>query len=110
MIPGLELEDQLRSMLAGDFFHLHYQLQYYLSGEIRGMEALLRLPLLKETLVSPDRLIAFAEDRGTIHSLGKWVLEKASRQLKLWNASRRIPVRIAINLSPLQLMRPRIRG
>ena len=66
-------------MLHIEGFQPHYQLPYYLSREIRGMEALLRLPSLKEAVVSPDRFIAIAEERGMIHSLGKLVLEKACR-------------------------------
>jgi EAL domain-containing protein (putative c-di-GMP-specific phosphodiesterase class I) len=92
-------------MLHSEGFQLHYQLQYYLSREIRGMEALLRLPSLKEAVVRPDRFIAIAEERGMIHSLGKLVLEKACRQLMIWNSQRDVPVRIAVNISPLQLMR-----
>jgi EAL domain-containing protein (putative c-di-GMP-specific phosphodiesterase class I) len=69
------------------------------------MEALLRLPSMKGAVVSPDRFIAIAEERGMIHSLGKLVLEKACRQLAAWNSQRNIPVRIAVNISPLQLMR-----
>jgi len=69
------------------------------------MEALLRLPSLKEAVVSPDRFIAIAEERGMVPSLGKLVLEKACRQLKIWNSRRDVPVRIAVNISPLHLMR-----
>jgi EAL domain-containing protein (putative c-di-GMP-specific phosphodiesterase class I) len=93
-------------MLQNDEFQLHYQLQYNLNRQIRGMEALLRLPSLKEGLVSPDRFITIAEDTGLIHPLGKWVLNKACHQLQRWNSRGRVPVRIAINVSPLQLMQP----
>jgi len=102
---SLEVDAQMRSMLHIEGFDLHYQVQYYLNREIRGMEALLRLPSLKEAVVSPDRFVAIAEERGMIHSLGKLVLEKACRQLKIWNSPRDVPVRIAVNISPLQLMR-----
>jgi len=74
---NLDVDAQMRSMLHMDGFHLHYQLQYYTNREIRGM----------------------------IHPLGKLVLEKACRQLKMWNSKRNVPVRIAVNISPLQLMR-----
>jgi diguanylate cyclase (GGDEF)-like protein/PAS domain S-box-containing protein len=106
-LPATESQDvdaRLRSMLQNDEFQLHYQLQYDLNRKIRGMEALLRLPNLKEALVSPDRFITIAEDTGLIHPLGKWVLEEACQQLKRWNLHRNIPVRVAINVSPLQLM------
>ncbi|RZU35694.1 sensor domain-containing protein [Edaphobacter modestus] len=105
IVESLDVDAQMRSMLHNEGFQLHYQLQYYLSREIRGMEALLRLPSLKDAIVSPDRFIAIAEERGMIHSLGKLVLEKACRQLKIWNWQRGVPVRIAVNISPLQLMR-----
>jgi diguanylate cyclase (GGDEF)-like protein len=103
LTASLDFDDQIKSMLQGGGFQLHYQLQYYLNREIRGMEALLRLPNLNNTVISPDRLISFAEDRGMIHSLGKWVLDEACRQLKVWNSQQEIPVRISINVSPLQL-------
>jgi EAL domain-containing protein (putative c-di-GMP-specific phosphodiesterase class I) len=102
---SLDVDAQMRSILHIEGFQLHYQLQYYLNRQIRGMEALLRLPSLKEAVVSPDRFVAIAEERGMIHSLGKLVLEKACRQLKIWNSQRDVPVRIAVNISPLQLMR-----
>jgi diguanylate cyclase (GGDEF)-like protein/PAS domain S-box-containing protein len=102
---NLDVDAEMRSLLHEEGFHLHYQLQFYLDREIRGMEALLRLPTLKEAVISPDRFIAIAEERGMIHSLGKLVLEKACRQLRTWNFQRDIPIRIAVNISPLQLMR-----
>jgi diguanylate cyclase (GGDEF)-like protein/PAS domain S-box-containing protein len=102
---SLDVDAEMRSMLHIEGFHLHYQLQYYLNREIRGMEALLRLPSMKGAVVSPDRFIAIAEERGMIHSLGKLVLAKACRQLAVWNSQRSVPVRIAVNISPLQLMR-----
>jgi diguanylate cyclase (GGDEF)-like protein/PAS domain S-box-containing protein len=105
-IETLDVDARMRTMLQNDEFQLHYQLQYNLNRQIRGMEALLRLPSLKEGLVSPDRFITIAEDTGLIHPLGKWVLNKACHQLQRWNSRGRVPVRIAINVSPLQLMQP----
>ena len=99
------VDAHMRSILDAGQFQLHYQLQYRMNGEIRGMEALLRLPHTNPGFVSPDRFIAIAEESGLIHSLGKWVIEEACRQLMLWNSGRETPVRIAINISPLQLMR-----
>jgi diguanylate cyclase (GGDEF)-like protein/PAS domain S-box-containing protein len=100
------VDTHMRAMLQEGGFQLQYQLQYKLSGQIRGVEALLRLPHPNLGSVSPDRFIAIAEENGLIHSLGKWVLEEACRQLMLWNANRKSPVCIAINISPLQLIRP----
>jgi diguanylate cyclase (GGDEF)-like protein/PAS domain S-box-containing protein len=100
------VDTHMRATLQEGGFQLQYQLQYKLSGEIRGVEALLRLPHPNLGSVSPDRFIAIAEENGLIHSLGKWVLEEACRQLMLWNAKRESPVCVAINISPLQLIRP----
>ena len=100
------VEVHMREMLQSGGFRLNYQLQYNMTGEIRGMEALLRLPHPHLSYVSPDRFIPIAEDNGLIHPLGKWVIEEACRQLMVWNTCRERPVCIAVNVSPLQLMRP----
>ena len=100
-----ELEDHMRRMLQAGGFRLHYQLQYHMNGQIRGAEALVRLPHPILGYVSPDRFIPLAEASGLIHPLGKFVIEEACRQLMLWNKARMTPVRIAVNVSPLQLMR-----
>jgi diguanylate cyclase (GGDEF)-like protein/PAS domain S-box-containing protein len=100
------VDAHMRTMLQAGELQLHYQLQYNMSGRIRGMEALLRLPDPDLGFVSPDRFITIAEESGLIHLLGKWVIEEACRQLVLWNTDRETPVCIAVNISPLQLMRP----
>jgi EAL domain-containing protein (putative c-di-GMP-specific phosphodiesterase class I) len=100
-----ELEDHMRTMLQEGGFRLHYQLQYHMNGQIRGVEALVRLPHPTLGYVSPDLFIPLAEASGLIHPLGKFVIEEACRQLMLWNKAGMAPGRIAVNVSPLQLMR-----
>lgn len=102
----VRIEAHMRSTLERQQFRLDYQLQYSMDGQIRGMEALLRVPDLNLGPISPDRFVPMAEENGLIHPLGKWILGEACRQLMVWNSRRRTPVRIAINLSPLQLMHP----
>lgn len=102
---NLALEAYMRTMLRDKEFLLHYQMQYDLFGKVRGMEALLRLPDPSLGYVSPDRFITLAEENGLIHPLGRWVLEESCRKLLQWNVPGRDPVRIAVNVSPLQLMR-----
>jgi diguanylate cyclase (GGDEF)-like protein len=102
---NLELEDHMRTMLQEGGFRLHYQLQYHMNGQIRGVEALVRLPHPIVGYVSPDLFIPLAEASGLIHPLGKFVIEEACRQLVLWNKAGMTPGRIAMNVSPLQLMR-----
>jgi EAL domain-containing protein (putative c-di-GMP-specific phosphodiesterase class I) len=95
----------MRAMLQEGGFRLHYQLQYHMNGQIRGVEALVRLPHPTLGYVSPDLFIPLAEASGLIHPLGKFVIEEACRQLMLWNKAGMTAVRIAVNVSPLQLMR-----
>jgi diguanylate cyclase (GGDEF)-like protein len=102
---NLELEDHMRTMLQEGGFRLHYQLQYHMNGQIRGAEALVRLSHPTLGYVSPDCFIPLAEASGLIHPLGKFVIEEACRQLTLWNKAGMTPARIAVNVSPLQLMR-----
>ena len=102
---NVELEDHMRTMLQEGGFRLHYQLQHHMNGQIRGVEALVRLPHPTFGYVNPDRFIPLAEASGLIHPLGKFVIEEACRQLMLWNKAGMTPVRIAVNVSPLQLMR-----
>jgi diguanylate cyclase (GGDEF)-like protein/PAS domain S-box-containing protein len=101
----MALEAYMRTMLREEEFLLYYQMQYDLYGKIRGMEALLRLPDPNLGYVSPDRFITLAEENGLIHPLGRWVLEESCRKLLQWNVPGRDPVRVAVNVSPLQLMR-----
>ena len=100
------LASYIRSALQDESFHLHFQPQSCRLGHLRGMEALLRLPEPKHGVISPERFIPIAEGNGLIHPLGKWVLEEACRSLARWNAHRDQPLSMAVNVSPLQLMRP----
>lgn len=99
------LDKRVREMLRDGGLELHYQLQYGPCGVVRGMEALLRLPDAIEGYVSPDRFVPQAEENGLIHPIGRWVIEEACRQLNGWNVRGHKPVRIAVNVSPSQLVR-----
>ncbi len=101
----VEIEAHMHSTLERQQFRLDYQPQYSMDGQIRGLEALLRVLDLNLDPISPDRFVPMAEENGLIHPLGKWALEEACRRLMAWNSLRPTPIGIAINLSPLQLMR-----
>ncbi|WP_254774387.1 EAL domain-containing protein [Marinobacter sp. AC-23] len=58
-------------------------------------------------LVPPDYFIPFAENNGSIVEIGQWVLERACLQARLW-AEKGLPLRIAVNLSAVQLRQDRI--
>jgi diguanylate cyclase (GGDEF)-like protein/PAS domain S-box-containing protein len=99
----MEMEPYLRlAMDRGEFF-LHFQPQVSTaSGEIRGVEALLRWSSPALGQVPPDTFISLAEDIGVIHKIGAWVLENACRQIREWNKYLVKPLRVAVNISPLQ--------
>jgi diguanylate cyclase (GGDEF)-like protein/PAS domain S-box-containing protein len=100
----LTLETQLRQALDRDEFVLHYQPKIALSGgAITGAEALIRWNDPRTGLVPPARFIPVLEEMGLIHDVGRWALRKALEDRRRWRAQGLAPVRIAVNVSPLQL-------
>ena len=99
------MDQQLREMLEQDRLMLHYQLQYGANERLRGMEAFLRLPDAGVGHIGPDRIIARAEDNGMIYPVGRCVVEQVCRQLDHWKKLSASPLRVAVNVSPSQLMR-----
>jgi diguanylate cyclase (GGDEF)-like protein/PAS domain S-box-containing protein len=104
-LEATELEKHLRRALKDGGLELHYQPIYTKDGQLCGLEALVRLhhPLLG--MVYPDRFIPIAEESGLIVPLGNWVLDECCRQSREWQDRGFHPVRIAFNVSPLQLTR-----
>ena len=93
----------LRHALKREEFLLHYQPRVDLhSGEITGMEALVRWQHPEQGLVLPGRFIPVAEDSGLIVPLGAWVLHTACAQNKAWQVAGLKPVCVAVNLSARQ--------
>ncbi|HTW73351.1 MAG TPA: EAL domain-containing protein [Steroidobacteraceae bacterium] len=85
-------------------FALHYQPQFHLrSGELIGVEALLRWPSPRQGMRFPKDFLPAAEESGLIVELGAWVLESACRQLALWREQGLAPSRLALNVSAQQL-------
>jgi diguanylate cyclase (GGDEF)-like protein len=101
----LSLESALHRALARDELLLRYQPVVALgSGNVVGVEALLRWKRPGLGTVSPDRFITVAEDTGLIVPIGRWVLERACTQLAAW--TRDIPgleCRMSVNVSNRQL-------
>ncbi|MBW4933743.1 putative bifunctional diguanylate cyclase/phosphodiesterase [Marinobacter sp. F4206] len=98
-----QLEKDLSNALANHQFHLVYQPQINLeSKRVIGAEALLRWEHPERGLVPPDDFIPVSESNGTIVEIGQWVLEQACWQAARW-ASEGTPLRIAVNLSAVQL-------
>ncbi len=100
-----ELEMSLRRALRDGGLELHYQPQFTMAGHLCGIEALVRLRHPTFGLVGPDRFIPIAEESGLIVPLGNWVVEEVCRQRVAWQQQGLHPVRVAFNVSPLQLTR-----
>jgi diguanylate cyclase (GGDEF)-like protein len=83
---------------------LYYQPQVELeSGRITGFEALLRWNHPKRGLLSPGYFVPIAERTGTVHLLGRFALEAACRQVRLWRDQGLDPRVVAVNVSGMQL-------
>lgn len=102
----VRMESDLRRALENEELDVYYQPQARLdTGEIIGMEALVRWHHPIRGVVSPVEFIPLAEETGLIRPLGDWVLRTACTQLKRWMDMPDMPrLRIAVNLSVKQLL------
>lgn len=99
-----ELEKDLRDALQRHELHLVYQPQVdYRDHRVVGVEALLRWQHPLHGFVPPDLFIPLAEQNGSIFSIGEWVLDQACRQLREWHDQGFDDLRMAVNLSTVQL-------
>jgi diguanylate cyclase len=82
---------------------VHYQPQLQLkTGQLVGLEALMRWQQADGSFIPPDRFIALAEQSGLIIELGEWLFAKVCAQANQWLAAGCILPRVAINVSMLQ--------
>ena len=103
----LSLGGRLRDAIAAGEMVLHYQPQVEAStGQIVGVEALVRWQTQDMGLLPPGRFIRVAEELGLIVELGHWVLEDACRQTRAWCDAGLKGFTVAVNVSALQLQRP----
>ncbi|MFZ0840467.1 MAG: EAL domain-containing protein [Xanthobacteraceae bacterium] len=101
----LALQSDLRRAIGTEQIKLVFQPQFTCStGALVGFEVLLRWdhPTLGE--IMPTRFIPIAEDTGLIVPLGRWVLEQACTMATSWA----MPIRVAVNLSPVQFRGPQL--
>lgn len=100
----LEYENDIRVALKQREFYLVYQPQIDVeTGEMRGVEALLRWNHRKHGTISPIEFIPLAEQTGEIVAIGTWVLNESLRQKKEWDRLYDINIKMAINVSPIQI-------
>ncbi|MCH9006662.1 EAL domain-containing protein [candidate division KSB1 bacterium] len=102
----LTLENSLRRAIENDELVVYYQPQVDLrTGEITGLEALVRWQHPVFGLVSPAKFIPLAEETGIIVSIDEWVMQTACRQTKSWNERFKDDLQVAVNLSARQFRR-----
>jgi diguanylate cyclase (GGDEF)-like protein/PAS domain S-box-containing protein len=102
----LQVERELRHALDREELALHYQpLVNLRSGEIAGLEALVRWQHPDRGLLDPAEFVPIAEDSGLIEPIGRWVQERACRQILDWHQQRPDdrPFDVAVNLSARQV-------
>ncbi len=101
----LAVSNQLRQALARRELVLHYQPQVSLaSGDITGVEALLRWNHPERGLTAPAEFIPILEEIGLMSEVGRWVLHTACTQNAAWQRSGFPPIRMAVNLSARQFV------
>ena len=105
----LAVEKNLRKALDREEFELYYQPKINLkSGQIAGMEALIRWDSPELGLVMPNQFISIAEEIRLIIQMGHWVLLTACRQAKLWQEAGLPQIPISVNLSAVQFTHPNL--
>jgi diguanylate cyclase (GGDEF)-like protein len=104
VVGSFGIENRLRQALENEEFVLHYQPKVHLaSGKLTGAEALIRWNDPKTGLVPPARFIPILEETRLIHEVGRWAMGKAIDDHRRWCRAGLPAVRIAVNVSPLQL-------
>src|SRR5579859_3614195 len=97
------LEGSLRCALERGEFLLDYQPKVNLeTGEITGVEALIRWQQPNRGLVPPAQFVPIAEDCGLIIPIGRWVLREACRQARAWQDAGLPPLPMAVNVSAVE--------
>lgn len=98
------ITEDLKKAIANNELELYYQPQVELStGQIAGMEALIRWNHPKRGQLKPHDFIPIVEKSSVIVTLGQWVLDHACQQMSLWRSAGIDPQTLAVNLSLAQL-------
>ncbi len=100
----LSMENRMRQALDKAQFVLHYQPKISLaSGRLTGAEALIRWNDPHRGLVPPEEFLPILEETGLIHEVGRWALRTVISDYSGWRDAGLPVVRIAVNISPMQL-------
>lgn len=93
------LEFDLKEVLDRQELYLHYQPEVSLeTGEIRGVEALLRWQHPDLGNISPHEFIPIAEETGVIHEIGQWTIDQSIKEAKIWHDAG-LKIYLSVNIS-----------
>lgn len=105
-LQTVSIENKLKEAVFNKNFCLHFQPQYYTkTGELRGVEALIRWKDEDNKMISPAVFIPIAEKNGAIIPIGKWVIEESIRHYAEWKRKYGLPLVMSINISAIQYKR-----
>ncbi len=105
-VERLDLENDLRRAIEMREFALHYQPKVdAVTGEILGVEALLRWHHAERGWISPGTFIPLAEETGMMLPLGDWAIGEACRQIRDWGSRGLGHLCVAVNISTIQFSR-----
>jgi diguanylate cyclase (GGDEF)-like protein len=100
------MEQDLRLAIRDGRLSVHYQPKVTGDGKLAGLEALARLNHPRFGYISPEQFIPVAEESGLIIPLGAWIINEVCRQIAEWKRRGLGRVGVAVNVSPLQIVRP----
>lgn len=108
-IERLSLEAELRHAIEENELFVMYQPQYNVnSGDIASAEALIRWKHPVKGIIGPDVFIPIAEEAGLVNNIGLWVIAEVCRQIREWQNEGKSPVRVAVNISALHIVDPKL--
>jgi len=100
----MRLEGQMREALVREEFELYFQPAFDVrTGQVQMLETLIRWNHPEMGVLGPDMFIPIAEHTGFINEIGEWVLRTACEQMKKWVSKGLEDVRVAVNLSAIQV-------
>lgn len=102
------LAHDLKEAMAEKQLRLAYQPQVDQDNRVSGVEALLRWTHKSFGPIPPPLIVMIAEDSGLIHSLGRWIIDTACRQQKIWKTCGATNVIMSVNVSPMQFQQKSI--
>jgi PAS domain S-box-containing protein/diguanylate cyclase (GGDEF)-like protein len=106
VVSRMTMEHRLRAAVERQEFEIHYQTKVDVrTREIRGLEALVRWRDSEAGLVLPNAFLPLMETSGLIVPLGDWILRQAAADLRRWQGAGYPAIRVAVNISPVQLRR-----